>query len=154
MKKLLAIIVLGLVLNGNAYADVRSFNKWLYDNGHYDLVEKVETEKCKSLDKDDTSGNWQYYSCDKSFYKNKSEIYQYPSRYWIPENNPKPKPNYITLVYEFFRYSWSSKPKVNKISIKKSEKPYEFKFNITKNKYDKHIDKALNHTLLLVRLYF
>ena len=42
MKKLLAIIVLGLVLNGNAYADVRGFNKWLYDNGHYDLVEKVE----------------------------------------------------------------------------------------------------------------
>ena len=154
MKKLLAIIVLGLVLNGNAYADVRSFNKWLYDNGHYDLVEKVETEKCKSLDKDDTSGNWQYYSCDKPFYKNKSEIYQYPSRYWIPENNPKPKPNYITLVYEFFRYSWSSKPKVNKISIKKSEKPYEFKFNITKNKYDKHIDKALNHSGLLSYLYF
>ena len=152
MKKLLGIVVLGLFLSGNAYSNVSGFNKWLYDNGHYDLVEKVENEKCKSFDKGDAY--WHYHNCDQPFYKNKSEIYQYPSRYWIPEKNPKPKPNYITLVYEFYRYSWLSKPKVNKISIKKSEKPYEFKFNITKNKYDKHIDNALNSSGLLSYLYF
>ena len=156
MKKLLGIVVLGLFLSGNAQslddAEITSFNKWLYDNGHYDLVEKVEKEKCKSFVKGDA--DWHYHYCDQPFYKNKSEIYQYPSRYWIPENNPKPKPNYITLVYEFYRYSWLSKPKINKIPIKKSEKPYEFKFNITKNKYDKHIDKALNSSGLLSYLYF
>ena len=128
-------MVLGLFLSGNAYGNVNGFNKWLYDNGHYDLVEKVENE-------------------NMILYKNKYEIYIYPERYWIPENNPKPKPNYITLVYEYYRYSWLSKPKVNKISIKKSEKPYEFKFNITKNKYDKHIDNALNSSGLLSYLYF
>ena len=38
MKKLLGIVVLGLMLSGNAYADINAFNKWLYDNGHYELV--------------------------------------------------------------------------------------------------------------------
>ena len=87
-------------------------------------------------------------------YKNKYEIYTYPERYWIPEENAKPKPNYITLLHEFYKYSEWTKQKLNKISIKKSEDPYEFKFNITKNKYDKHIDKALNQSGLLSYLYF
>ena len=152
MKKILGIIVLSLVLSGNAYAEISAFNKWLYDNGHYELVEKVDNEKCKSFDKGDT--NWYYNNCYQPSYKNKSEIYTYPSRYWIPEENPKPKPNYITLVHEFYKYSVWTKPRLNKISINKSEKPNEFKFNITKNKYDKHIDNALNRGGLLSYLYF
>jgi hypothetical protein len=135
MKKLICILVLGLLLSGTAYAEISAFNRWLYQNGHYDLVEKVENE-------------------NMILYKNKYEIYTYPERYWIPEENAKPKPNYITLLHEFYKYSEWTKPKVNKISIKKSEDPYEFKFNITKNKYDKHIDKALNQSGLLSYLYF
>ena len=48
MKKILGVIVLGLMLCGNAYANadtnkrLNNFYKWLYDNGHYELVEKVE----------------------------------------------------------------------------------------------------------------
>ena len=152
MKKLLGIIVLGLLLSGNAYANINSFNKWLYDNGHFELLKKVEKEICKTLDKSDPKYNTNL--CHLNFYKNKSEIYTYPSRYWIPEGNPKPKPNYITLVHEFYKYSIWTKPRLNKISINKSEKPNKFKFNITKNKYDKHIDNALNRGGLLSYLYF
>jgi CubicO group peptidase (beta-lactamase class C family) len=149
MKKLLGIMVLGLLLSGNAYANINSFNKWLYDNGHYELVEKVESEKCKSFDKGDT--NWYYNNCDRPLYKNKSEIYTYPSRYWIPEENPKPKPNYITLAYEFFRYSIFEKPKVMKYSINPSKTSYKFQSNLIEEKY---IDKQLNKSGLLSYLFF
>ena len=135
MKRLIYTMLLMVLLCGYAVAEINAFNRWLYHNGHYDLVEKVENE-------------------NMILYKNKYEIYTYPERYWIPEENAKPKPNYITLLHEFYKYSEWTKPKLNKISIKKSEDPYEFKFNITKNKYDKHIDKALNQSGLLSYLYF
>ncbi len=137
MKKFLGILLLSLLWQNYVLANgtIMTFNKWLYNNGHYDLVEKVENE-------------------NMILYKNKSKIYTYPSRYWIPEENPNPKPNYITLVYEFYKYSVLTKPQSNKISIKKSKDPYEFKFNIIKNKYDKHIDDALNLSGLLSYLYF
>ena len=38
MKKLLGVLVLGLLWGGNAYSEISAFNKWLYDNGHYELV--------------------------------------------------------------------------------------------------------------------
>jgi hypothetical protein len=94
-------VILSLFFSGNAYAEisefqfknkVSAFNKWLYQNGHYDLVEKVESE-------------------NMILYKNKYEIYNYPERHFIPEENPKPRPNYMTLAYEFFRYSIFEKPK-------------------------------------------
>jgi hypothetical protein len=132
MKKLLGIVVLGLMLSGNAYAEISAFNRWLYQNGHYDLVEKVENE-------------------NMILYKNKYEIYRYPERYWIPEENPKPKPNYITLAYEFFRYSIFEKPKVMKYSINPSKTSYKFQSNLIEEKY---IDKQLNKSGLLSYLYF
>jgi len=132
MKKLLGIVVLGLLLSGNAYAEISAFNRWLYQNGHYDLVEKVENE-------------------NMILYKNKYEIYRYPERYWIPEENPKPKPNYITLAYEFFRYSIYEKPKVMKYSINPSKTSYKFQSNLIEEKY---IDKQLNKSGLLSYLYF
>ena len=89
-----------VILCGYAVAEINAFNRWLYHNGHYDLVEKVENE-------------------NMILYKNKYEIYTYPERYWIPEENAKPKPNYITLLHEFYKYSEWTKPKLNKISIKK-----------------------------------
>jgi len=133
MKKLFSLIlVLGLMLSGSAYAEISAFNRWLYQNGHYDLVEKFENENV-------------------IFYKNKYEIYRYPERYWIPENNPKPKPNYITLAYEFFRYSIFEKPKVMKYSINPSKTSYKFQSNLIEDKY---IDKQLNKSGLLSYLYF
>ena len=89
MKKILGIIVLGLLLSGNAYANantnkrLNNFYKWLYDNGHYELVEKVESEKCNSFDIGDT--NWYYNNCDQLGYKSNLDIKTY--RGWIPEKN-------------------------------------------------------------------
>ena len=42
MKKLLGIVVLGLLLNSNAFGgptgSLYKFNKWLYDNGHHQYL--------------------------------------------------------------------------------------------------------------------
>ena len=43
MKKFLGIIVLGLLLSGNAYAENRLigyFNEWLNNNGHHQYLDK------------------------------------------------------------------------------------------------------------------
>jgi hypothetical protein len=96
MKKILGIMVLGLLLSGNAYANINSFNKWLYDNGHYELVEKIEKEICKSLDKGDPKYNTNL--CHLDIYKSNLDIKIYNG--WIPEENVKP--NYDTLAYELY----------------------------------------------------
>ena len=141
MKKVFGIVILSLFFSGNAYAEisefqfknkVSAFNKWLYQNGHYDLVEKVENE-------------------NMILYKNKYEIYNYPERHFIPEENPKPRPNYMTLAYEFFRYSIFEKPKSMKYSINPSKTSYKFQSNLIEEKY---IDKQLNKSGLLSYLYF
>ena len=76
MKKLLGIVVLGLLLGGNAYADdISIFNKWLLDNDNYELGKKVESEKCKSFDKGDI--NWYSNNCDQPSYKNNKKIKLY-----------------------------------------------------------------------------
>lgn len=150
MKKIFGFLILSLLLNVSAGADINAFNKWLYDNGHYELVEKIENEKCKSFVKGDI--NWNNNNCDYlDFYKNKFEIYIYPSNNSIPEGNAIPKPNYITLAYEFFRYSIYDKPKVMKYSINPSKTPYKFQSNLIEDKY---IDQQLNKSGLLSYLYF
>ena len=59
MKKLLGIIVLGLLLSVNAYAEetkIRTFNHWLFKNGYHQYLDPEPSEKCKSFDKGDM--NW------------------------------------------------------------------------------------------------
>ena len=66
MKKILGIIVLGLLLSGNAYANnklIQSFNSWLSDNGYHQYLEKIESETCKSFEK--YSHNWYGNNCDE-----------------------------------------------------------------------------------------
>ena len=151
MKKLLGIVVLGLLLSGNAYANantnkrLNNFYKWLYDNGHYELVEKVETEKCKSFDKGDT--NWYYNNCDQPGYKSNLDIKTY--RGWIPEKNVKP--NYDTLAYELYRFIEEQVKKNQKYEVDPSPNPYEFNSKLIEDKY---IDKQLEKTALLSYLRF
>ena len=52
MKKLLGIVVLGLLLSGNAYADENAllyFNQYLKNNGYNEYIEEVDI--CKELKK-------------------------------------------------------------------------------------------------------
>ena len=147
MKKILTIISI-LIFSTSAYANINSFNKWLYDNGHHELVEKVENEKCKSFDKGDT--NWYYNNCDQPNYKNNLKIKFYYG--WIPEENVKP--NYDTLLYEFFRYNqkaFTVEPTTEKYEVKPSSNPYEFRSSL---KEDKYLDKQLEKTALLSYLRF
>jgi len=151
MKKLLGIMVVSLLLSGNAYANantnkrLNNFYKWLYDNGHYELVEKVESEKCKSLDIGDR--NWYSNNCDQPGYKSNLDIKTY--RGWIPEKNVKP--NYDTLAYELYRFIEQKVKKRQKYEVDPSPNPYEFSSELIEDKY---IDKQLEKTALLSYLHF
>ena len=74
MKKILGIVVLGLLLSGNAYADNKfdGFNKWLFENGHSEFVKKEESKVCKEEPK--YSHLWYYNKCDQAKYKNNLKI--------------------------------------------------------------------------------
>ena len=152
MKKLLGIIVLGLLLSSNAYASINSFNKWLYDNGHYELVEKIEKEICKSLDKGDPKYNTNL--CHLDFYKNNLDIKLYKGSWKVPyEQNP----NRDTLIYYNYKNLFShfngdsNTYQFNRYEVKPNDKPYEFNFNKRK---DKFVEKQMQKKALLSYLYF
>ena len=152
MKKLLWIMVLGLLLSGNAYANIISFNKWLYDNGHYELVEKIEKEICKSLDKGDPKYNTNL--CHLDFYKNNLDIKLYKGSWKVPyEQNP----NRDTLIYYNYKNLFShfngdsNTYQFNRYEVKPNDKPYEFNFNKRK---DKFVEKQMQKKALLSYLYF
>ena len=152
MKKILGIIVLSLVLSSNAYANKNSFNKWLYDNGHYELVEKIEKEICKSLDRGDPKYNTNL--CHLDFYKNNLDIKLYKGSWKVPyEQNP----NRDTLIYYNYKNLFShfngdsNTYQFNRYEVKPNDKPYEFNFNKRK---DKFVEKQMQKKALLSYLYF
>ena len=110
MKKTLGIVVLGLLLSGNAYANANTgvrldnFYKWLYDNGHYELVEKIENEKCKSFDKGDT--NWYYNKCDKFQGSNNLDIKIKNKELSGTNIAYHSNPNRDSLIYYLWKYSY------------------------------------------------
>ena len=158
MKKLLGIVVLGLLFCGNTYANnkLNSFNQWLYDNDHHEFVTKVENELCKSEPK--YTQTWYLQKCDKPpQYKNNLKIKFYDG--WIPDEaggyEDAKKFNYGTLLYEFFKLNVfpfvRDKNRSDKYEIDPSSNPYKFKSNLQENKY---IDKQLKKTGLLSYLLF
>ena len=80
MKKILTIISI-LIFSTSAYANNRlnGFNKWLFENGHTEYVEKGESELCK----DEPIGSvvWYYNNCDQAKYKNNLKIKFYMDGY-------------------------------------------------------------------------
>ena len=152
MNKILGIIVLSLLMSGNAYANINSFNKWLYNNGHYELVEKIEKEICKSLDKGDPKYNTNL--CHLDFYKNNLDIKLYKGSWKVPyEQNP----NRDTLIYYNYKNLFShfngdsNTYQFNRYEVKPNDKPYEFNFNKRK---DKFVEKQMQKKALLSYLYF
>ena len=66
MKKLLGVLILGLLLCGNAYANdehLDDFNQWLYQTSNHQYLNVKLSEKCKSFGKGDT--NWYSNNCDE-----------------------------------------------------------------------------------------
>ena len=151
MKKILIIISI-LIFSTSAYANNRldGFNKWLFENGHTEYVEKGESEVCKAEPK--YSNLWYYNKCDQAKYKNNLKIKFYDNTSWLPEETEKP--NFDTLLFELYKYTYSpyrDKPTVHVYEVKPSKKPYKFK---SKLKDDKYIDKQLEKTGLLSYLRF
>ena len=149
MKKILIIISI-LIFSTSAYANNRlnGFNKWLFENGHTEYVEKGESELCK----DEPIGSvvWYYNNCDQAKYKNNLKIKFYNG--WLPEETEKP--NFGTLLFELYKFTYSpyrDRPTVDVYEVKPSKKPYKFK---SKLKEDKYIDKQLNKTALISYLRF
>ena len=137
MKKLLGILVLGLLLSGNAYAlDYRNsftfFNFWLQDNGFNKYLEK------------DSNGQL----------KNNLDIKAHKNRWGILY---KSNPNRDTLIYYLYKYQHShlvgdpGTMQWEQVEIKPSKNPYEFKFNLIE---DKFVKKQMQTKGILSYLYF
>jgi hypothetical protein len=149
MKKFLLVAFI-LIFSTSAYANNRlnGFNKWLFENGHTEYVEKGESELCK----DEPIGSvvWYYNNCDQAKYKNNLKIKFYNG--WLPEETEKP--NFGTLLFELYKFTYSpyrDKPTADVYEVKPSKKPYKFK---SKLKEDKYIDKQLEKTALISYLRF
>jgi len=183
VKKVLGIVVLGLLWCNIGFADrdiqkeISFFNQWLLDNEHTQYLEiNKDFEECKNctsrwdagprcfeedgkpkkicvIDGDQSYGEGGYKWAVNSKYKNNLNISFY-DRFWIPEINPKPKPNYGTFVFELYRYlnyHDTDSAVVGKYLVKRSDDPYKFQSNLIEDKY---IDKQLNKSGLLSYLYF
>ena len=153
MKKIIIVIFSLVFLSSNTIANDKTltkFHEWLFENGHTEYVTKEESKVCKAEPK--YSNLWYYNKCDQDKYKNNLKIKFYDG--WIPESWENVKPNYGTLVYEFFRYNqkaFTVEPTTEKYEVEPSSKPYEFNSNLIEEKY---IDKQLEKTALISYLRF
>jgi len=134
MKKLLAIIVLGLMWQNLVLANdlaIMTFNKWLYDNGH----EKYAIKENNS-------------------YKNNLNLKLSKKKWTLPE---EASPNFDTLLYYFFKYQHahfvpgSRTYQWDTYEAKPSSQHYKFKSDL---KVDKYIKKQMNKTALLSYLLY
>jgi hypothetical protein len=135
-------------LNSGDKKRLNGLNKWLFENEHYEYVEKVESEVCKQQPK--YSNLWYYNKCDKTQYKNNLKIKFFGG--WIPEKASGI--NYDTLLFQLYNWTYSpfrDKLIAKKYEVKPSSKPYKFKSNLQEDKY---IDKQLNKTGLISYLRF
>ncbi len=116
-------------LNLNKEKMINNFNNWLSKNGHSQYLEKIESEKCKSLKK--YSQNWYYNKCDQTKYKNNLDIKIYTQR--GTEIPHKARPNDDTLL--FYAFDAIEDYKVNKkFLISPSKNPYKFESNLIDDK--------------------
>ena len=127
MKKLLGILVLGLLWCNISFADqdyrIKNFTQWLYENGHNQYVEK------------DSDGRLQ--TNLKIRLNKKKRPLDYQSN-----------PNRDTLLYYLWDQAYAPR---NWYEVKPSKKPYEFKFNLIE---DKFVKKQMKTKGIMSYLYF
>ena len=137
MKKIISIVVLGLLLSVSAYAKdysnyFFSFNNWLLENGYNQYLEKDE----------------------KGILRNNLKINTYKGRWSIPFQK---SPNKDTLIYYNYKNLFSHDTndsgtlQWDKYSIPPSKNPYQFKSNLVEDKY---IKKQMQKKPILSYLYF
>ena len=127
VRKIILVIFLTAIISPNSFANDKTlakFHEWLIQNNSTEFIEINENyEECKSctrwesgpqcfeeiakpkkqcvLDGDQSYGE-DGYKWSNSKYKTNLKIKFYDG--WIPESWENVKPNYDTLLYEFFRY--------------------------------------------------
>tara|TARA_Y100001949_G_scaffold166498_1_gene163215 strand:- start:29 stop:1345 length:1317 start_codon:yes stop_codon:yes gene_type:complete len=136
MKKLLGIVVLGLLLSKSLLAanylnPFNSFNQWLLKNGHNQYLVK------------DSEGR----------VKHNLNINPYKERWSIPYAK---NPNRDTLIYYnyknlFGHFTDGNSYQFGKYEISPSKNPYEFKSDLIE---DKFVKKQMQKKALLSYLYF
>ena len=150
MKKILAYFILLLFISANSYADNRldGFNKWLFENGHMNMLKKLKVKYVSNNQNIVIFGI--IINVTNLKYKNNLKIKFYDG--WLPEETEKP--NFGTLLFELYKFTFSyyrDEPTVDVYEVKPSSKPYKFKSNLQEDKY---IDKQLNKTGLISYLRF
>ena len=155
MKKII-IVIFSLVFSTIAHANdagIKEFRDWLIKNDQTGYGFFKEVDICKEYKKH--SKKWYESRCEAYPQGKKELVTNLDIKFydgWIPEENVKP--NYDTLVYEFFRYNqkaFTVRPTTEKYEVKPSSKPYEFNSNLIEEKY---IDKQLEKTALISYLRF
>ena len=142
---------LGLLLNSNAFGgpagSLDKFNKWLFDNGHHQYVEIIESEVCKNEPK--YSSLWYYNKCDQPQYKNNLDI-KFSTRGGGNEINYHDNPNFGTLLFYVFHYLEDTKG-FGRYLIQPSKDPIKFNSDL---RDDKFVKKQLQTKAILSYLYF
>ena len=150
MKKFL-IFFLIFTFSSNAFGgpagSLYKFNKWLYDNGHHEYVEIIESEVCKQQPK--YSNLWYYNKCDQPQYKNNLNI-KLSTRGGGNEINYHDNPNFGTLLFYVFHYLEDTKG-FGRYLIEPSKNPIKFNSDL---RDDKFVKKQLQTKAILSYLYF
>ena len=150
MKKFL-IFFLILTFSSNAFGgpagSLYKFNKWLYDNGHHEYVEIIESEVCKQQPK--YSNLWYYNKCDQPQYENNLDI-KLSTRGGGNEINYHDNPNFGTLLFYVFHYLEDTKG-FGRYLIQPSKNPIKFNSDL---RDDKFVKKQLQTKAILSYLYF
>ena len=151
MKKLLGIVVLGLLLSSNAYANnklINEFNSWLYENGYTQYLTLEENPTCKNLTK--FSNSWYYNNCDKFQGSNNLNIKIKNKALSAANLAYHSNPNRDTLIYYLWAYSYRDRSSHLR-EFKPSNDSYDFKFNLIEDKY---LKKQMKTKGILSYLYY
>ena len=147
MKKILGIIVLGLLWCSISFSNEGLFNSWLSKNGYQQYLNPEQSEKCKSFDKGDI--NWYSNNCDEFQGSNNLNIKINNKKLSGININYQSNPNRGSLIYYLWKYSYKVRKEFRE--FKPSNRSYEFKFNLIE---DKFIKKQMRTKGILSYLYY
>jgi len=164
MKKLLGILVLGLLLSNSAFADdiasgyedksdfknkVSEFNLWLKDNGYDQYLNFKPRRICKDEAKAKKDGVWYINKCNEFTGSNNLKIKFYKNRWQV---HPHAEPNRDTLIY----YLWKTinhpyTGQFHTYEIEPSKDSHEFESNL---RVDESVKEEIKKSAIMSYLLF
>ena len=152
MKKILGIVVLGLMLSGNVYAQnprMSMFNLWLSENGYHQYLSKEQNPICK--DEPKYSTHWYGNNCDKFEGSNNLNIKINNKVFTDTTLAYHSNPNRDTLIFYLWKYSYRDRAHYMREILKPTNNSYDFKFNLIEDKY---LKKQMKTKGILSYLYY